>query len=490
MTLLAGKKPKCPNCGAEFEDPVVFCGACGTRIIQRAAAAPPAPERATLVDIAGPEVLTEQEVLVVVPAPDPRRGRPAPPPPAQHARGPAVVPGSASARAPLPPSPSAKAAQAAAPQSPPAKSEPAERGTDGGKRRRKSSRPAAPAITEWGADPNHEQKLLDEVDAGFYSIVQPRQDSVDDDWAAPAQRTGRPSSQKPAAPAAKAHAEPDPVDVAAAVELFEQLAPIYARPLRDFMLEVVWGDASKAWLAVCTPAAKSLRGASDKMDLLELRAALDDFLAALEVIEGIDGAVLGPDAKEMLTGAYDKLVQVMPHVFALEQERGRREPMIVHALMLQVPGVGKVTLDKIYAAGLTRLDMLYAARPDELAVTSGIAAEVARRVCDRIQAYRAEVQQQRPDGGRAADRIKLEALVAELNKLNASFMTASGWSAQAVKDKRHLRSERERIFLEVKVVLARSGEVELLERLERVPFERKADHLERFLRDSRGQGQA
>jgi hypothetical protein len=351
-------------------------------------------------------------------------------------------------------------------------------------KRKKSTRPSAPDIAEWGSGADHEQKLLDEVDAGFYSIVQPRgAQASEDDWAAPAD-AGMQSEA-----AAPLHAPADPVDVAAAVELFEQLAPIYAGPLRDFMIEVAWGDASKTWIAVCAPAARSLRVASDKMDLVDLRVALDDFLAALQLAEAVEGQMISGEAKEMVSGAYDKLVSVMPHVFALEEERGRREPLIVHSLLQQVPGVGKVTLDKIYAAGLTRLDMLYAAHPEEVAVTSGIGIEVARQICGRFQSYRTEVQQMNPDGGRQADRNKLEGLARELRVLNDAFKgAANGWTPQAAQDKRWLRSERERIFLEVKVVLARTGEVELLERLERLPFERKASHLDTFLRDTRTQG--
>jgi len=73
--------------------------------------------------------------------------------------------------------------------------------------------------------------------------------------------------------------------------------------------------------------------------------------------------------------------------------------------------------------------------------------------------------------------------------LNQTFKgAASSWSAQAAKDKRWLRTERERIFLEMTVVLARIGEVELLRRLERLPFERKVAELEVFLTDNKGGG--
>lgn len=505
MSFAAGKKTTCPNCGAVFEDPVVFCGSCGTRIPQKAApaaavqsppqqASPPTrrggakdyfspPEAHKPVQ---PKAAAAGPLAPIVPAAVPSAPVSSGPlapivpgavPPSRPKSGPLapIVPGA------VPPT-----AHAAVADEPPKKSSKPPESKRPGKR--KSTRPVAPGIAEWGADPDHEQKLLDEVDAGFYSIIQPRPEAVDDEWGVPSNRpaAARTYSSQPSAPK---HADPDPVDVAAAVELFEQLAPIYARPIRDFMLDVAWGDASRHWLEVCVPAAKSLRVAADKMDLGELRTSLDDFLAALEVVAGTTEQVIGPDAKEMLQGVYGKLVTVMPHVFGLEQERGRREPMIVRSLILQVRGVGKVTLDKVFGAGLTGLEMLYAARPAELAVTSGIPLEVAQAICDRFQAYRTEVQQSRPDGGRQADLKKLEALARELRTMNEAFKgAASGWSAQSAKDKRWLRTERERVFLEIKVVLARSGEVELLEELERLPFERKQGRLDSFLQETRSKG--
>ncbi|MBI5532700.1 MAG: zinc-ribbon domain-containing protein [Deltaproteobacteria bacterium] len=485
MTFLAGKKTTCSNCGTEYDDPVVFCGACGARIAQKPAnVGAPAAAPTASAPTTGSAPLTPQKPEVKYGATQrdvPKYG--------------AAV--KAAVRQEPKPEPAAPA-QAQPPRSVRRSTPPPSSKTGDPKqpKKRKSTRPTAPDIAEWGADPDHEQKLLDEVDAGFYSIVKPRSEQPsDDDWSTPsdpALKLDTSEFRTLAQPAdGPAHAAPDPVDVAAAVELFEQLAPIYARPIRDFMMEVTWGDATKAWLAVCGPAARSLRAASDKMDLVELRTALDDFLASVQLAEAEEGAMIAGTAKEMVTGAYDKLVTVMPHVFGLEEERGRREPMIVHSLLQQVPGVGKVTLDKIYAAGLTRLDMLYAAKPDEVAVTAGIAIEVARAICGRFQSYRTEVQQLRPDGGRLADRKKLEALARELRVLNDAFKGASsGWSTQAAKDKRWLRTERERIFLEIKVVLARSGDVDLLQQLERLPFERKAAHLETFLRDTRTKGQS
>ncbi len=336
----------------------------------------------------------------------------------------------------------------------------------------------APTL-DWGFGPDSDQALLDDLDAGFYMIVQGKTES------------GEGAAAEAAAPAQQEARGERPEDVVAVREMFEQLAPFYAKPIRDFLIESAWGDPPKTWLSITLPAARALRQAAEKMSLPELGVALADFVAALEVAESAPGAHVGKEAKDFIAGAYERLVTVMPKVFALEQERSVREPIIVHAMLQQVPGLGKVAIDRIYAAGLSQLEMFYTAKPGDIAAATGIPLATAQVLCGRFRAYRDEVQQTAPDQQRQAERKKLEELAHQLRGLNQTFKGAStSWSAQAAKDKRWLRTERERLFLEMTVVLARIGEVELLRRLERLPFERKVAELEAFLTENRGGGQA
>src|SRR6185369_864006 len=114
------------------------------------------------------------------------------------------------------------------------------------------------------------------------------------------------------------------------------------------------------------------------------------------------------EVREMLSGAYAKLIELMPPVFALEGERGRREPIIIRGLLLQVPGVYKVTIDKLYAAGLNAIELFYTARPRDLADTSGVDLPLAEAICERFQRYRREVADLSPTKARARERAELE----------------------------------------------------------------------------------
>jgi hypothetical protein len=174
----------------------------------------------------------------------------------------------------------------------------------------------------------------------------------------------------------------------------------------------------------------------------------------------------------------------MPEAFGLDGERGRREAIIVHALLQQVPEVRKITIDKIYAAGLASLDNLFLARPDEIAATTGMSESLAERIVEKVQRYRQEIAGL-ADATRAAERNHLAKLASELRDLHRQFETVeSAWSEDGHAKKKHLRQARSVALLQVKVLLARLGEVDRLATLERLPFERKIEQLEGYLQEA------
>src|SRR5262249_24337105 len=135
----------------------------------------------------------------------------------------------------------------------------------------------------------------------------------------------------------------------------EDVARVYMSQVRNLMLEVKWGEARAEWLGLCEATLRSLRKMAETMQLADLCEALDGFQKALvEVGQRCQSPVAGAD-KATLLAAYGPLLKSMPHVFELDAERNRREPIIVEALLRQVPDVEKVTIDRLYSAGLTSL---------------------------------------------------------------------------------------------------------------------------------------
>src|SRR5439155_23268699 len=116
-----------------------------------------------------------------------------------------------------------------------------------------------------------------------------------------------------------------------------------------------------------------LRAMAQQIGNDALCAALDGFDAALEaaLAPGAPPTVAGP-SRDALLAAYAPLVATLPRAFELDGERDRREPLVVRALLAQVPGLDPLMAQKLMAAGLGRLETLLTAKPDEIAAVAGI----------------------------------------------------------------------------------------------------------------------
>jgi hypothetical protein len=271
-------------------------------------------------------------------------------------------------------------------------------------------------------------------------------------------------------------------DLAAALGLFRELVREHARPVRDFMLELGWGDPSSSWLDVCIPALGSIRRSAEQLEQVELAFAIQGFVAACEEVQAACPATLAGESKARLLVAYEPLAATLPSAFALEGERGVREPVIVQSLLLQVRDVRKVTLDKLYAAGLTSLAMFFAAKPGDIATTAGIPIELATRIVDRFRSYEAEVGSWVPDEERSVERRQLAQLVRELRAQHEEHeRRAQRWGRDDQARKKQLQQARGETLLRIQVLLAHLGEVGLLRDVERVAFQKKLELLERYV---------
>jgi hypothetical protein len=325
------------------------------------------------------------------------------------------------------------------------------------------AQPAAPPPPTF-TDLDPVGNLVNDLDAAFGAIVESTNG---------AGRRLRPSE-----------APPPNTSVAELRELFTALAANHMRQVRDFMIGVKWGEAPRDWIGLCGPAVLSLQRASKEMELTDLHAALETYSEALRVATEATGATIIGEARDGLLGAYTKLAELMPDAFGLDGERGKREAIIVHALLQMVPEMRKNTIDKMYAAGLSSLDTLFVAKADEISATTGITESMAATIVERIKRYREE-SVALVDATRAAERQRLGEVAAEMRQLHAQFeLAASDWSDDAHARKKQLRQARAESLLQVKVLLARLGEVDRLGELERLPFERKIEQIEGYLREA------
>ena len=191
-------------------------------------------------------------------------------------------------------------------------------------------------------------------------------------------------------------------------------------------------------------------------------------------------------SKERLLDEYGQLVAILPQAFALDRDKSRREAVIIQSLCLSVPDVRKVTIDKLHAAGLTSLKTLFEAKADEISQVAGIPESLAQRIVERFQAYRSELQNASPQDARASERERLAVLTVQLREQHDGYEEASGgWSPEAKVRKRELFRQREETWLAISLLLARFGEVERIQGIEKVPFAQRIAQLSEYLEEAR-----
>ncbi|HYO95012.1 MAG TPA: helix-hairpin-helix domain-containing protein [Polyangiaceae bacterium] len=313
--------------------------------------------------------------------------------------------------------------------------------------------PAAAPPSQANPSPSTPRPLLDDIDETFESILS-------------------------SPPGGSSELTSD--ELAEAQKLFLDISSSYLAPVRDLMIELTISEPSKEWLSVCRPSLQALKRAASDMLLTPLADALGTLSNAMEQTERTTGTTIDARGRESLKSAYAPLVKLLPEAFEVNRERDRREPIIVQALLRQVPDVRKVAIDRMLAAGLTSLEIFYKAKPTDIAEAAGISRELSERIVARFQRYRREVGSIAPAPRRTRELTQLSTLTRKLEEQNLAFDAASRAWSQA-DETRRVRQERAATVLEIQLLLARLGEVALLEQLERVPFHRKAEELRRYL---------
>jgi hypothetical protein len=152
-------------------------------------------------------------------------------------------------------------------------------------------------------------------------------------------------------------------DLSAARGLFEELLAGHVTQVRDLMLAVHSGEAATRWIEPCKPALSNLRRMAEQLEMQDLCTSLDAFLEVVQEVLAAGRQNVDPQRRQALMDAYARLSALLPSAFELGAERDRREPIIVHSLLLQACDQQSLTVDKVYGAGLTRFEMFCNADP-------------------------------------------------------------------------------------------------------------------------------
>jgi hypothetical protein len=276
-----------------------------------------------------------------------------------------------------------------------------------------------------------------------------------------------------------ANEQRDAGDQRAVAETFADIAKVHAHPLRELMFQLSVGRTPRQWATACRPVLKPLFDAATQIGLLELVGGLGAFDAALERAAAEPHAFIGDAAAEALTGAYERLRKQMPDAFMLPDRADHRRLILLESLLLQIPDMHRRTLAKLYAAGLSSLGQLGTAKPEEIAVVAGIDRSLAQTVVEHIQRFDQERSRMDPTTLRGHVHERLRALASRLSRLQTEFEQAE--EADSVARKREARRNREAAVLELDLVFAEVGDVDVIEELKRCPVRAKIQRVESYL---------
>jgi hypothetical protein len=282
------------------------------------------------------------------------------------------------------------------------------------------------------------------------------------------------------APAAEMRAD----DQAVIENLFADIAANYARPIKNFIFELKRGTATKDWVEICRPAMQGIMRSAKGMGLGVAAQRMMDFEAALGLAYKGEQRILSKELIHLLLWCYEDLVKVMPQAFVIGEEEQQREGIIINSLLKQIPDVGVITIEKLYRAGLTTLDALYLAKKDDLAIATGISTELSEVICLKFKAYRLGLASNDRDVGDLGQRSRLTQMVSELRLQHEAFVHASEneWSNPLLASaKREFRQQRQSCVLWINVLLAEVGELDLVNELQKMSFERRIQRLEEYI---------
>jgi hypothetical protein len=280
---------------------------------------------------------------------------------------------------------------------------------------------------------------------------------------------------------------------AALKELFGQIASAYVGPITDFVGKLRVGPVTTAWVDLCLPAVMAMVRASASMEYTNIERALGAFADSLEDVRA-NARVVDGDNRAHLLATYQNLAELLPATFPIVEpdSSAESESIILNSLLKQIKGVGRITIARLFAAGLVALDAYYVADAGDLAAAAGLRPSLAETICERFRTYR-EVAELASDADIVTRR--LEGLVEDLRAAQFEFKKATleEWYTHAPsRAKAKARRGRQQCMWKINVALAELGAVEFLNEIKDDIYDKRIERLEAFVgaRRARASGEA
>jgi hypothetical protein len=270
--------------------------------------------------------------------------------------------------------------------------------------------------------------------------------------------------------------------------LFSEIAANYIRPVKAFIIELRTGAARKEWLEMCQPAISSLGKSALGMGMEDVSDAVHDFEALLDEARASREGTVGGELRERILRHYQTLTEMLPATFVIDDTTLQSEGMIVNSLLKQIPEVGKVTIDKLYRAGLITIESFLVGAKEDLAVATGLPIWLAEKIVEKFRSYQQQLESGLVQSGKDGLLNRLEQLMRDLHDAHEAYEIATAEESSnpsAAEDRRFYRQARQETQLQINVLLAELGAVDLANEIQRLSFEKRIERLRRYIAEER-----
>jgi hypothetical protein len=282
------------------------------------------------------------------------------------------------------------------------------------------------------------------------------------------------------APGTATSAEPEHAsDRRSLLETFAGVAKLYVQPLRELMFQLSNGPTPRAWAEACRPLLAPLIHSATQIGLPDLAGGLQGLARALSLAGADTGALIGAAARVSIQDAYARLGAILPEAFGVPRASDGRRTILLESLLLQVPGLHRRGIAKLYAAGLCSVSQLAQGTAEELSQATGIDRELASTLVAHVQTFARERSGLDASRQRHKAVAQLRLLAARLAQLQAEFERAEQTENRPVK--KAVRRTREAAVLDLQLVVAELGELELMEELKRCSVRAKLERVHSYL---------
>ncbi len=273
---------------------------------------------------------------------------------------------------------------------------------------------------------------------------------------------------------------------AAVQDLFVQIAANYAIPIKNLIFELRRGTASRNEIALCRPILQSIRNAAEVMNLPQTVCRINELDEVLCLGQNTPEQLLtaGSGFRQQILTSYENLAADLPEAFQLGEEGKKREDIIIKSLLKQIPGLGCVTLEKLYRAGLGSFDTLFLVNKEDLEAATGIPSRMCELICNKVAQHRGEIEKMPRDAVQPAWRHRLIDTANQLrNEIEVETSLENLQGSVTSVEQRH-RHQRQLVLLEITVILAEMGELKVLSQIHKLSFKRRLQILDAYLAET------